>query len=135
MIPMSFALMDKQQLVVLAEQKAQEEHLPAGIFPGLIQVESDWNPNAISVNRDSSGNFLSFDRGLVQINSVAHPNVSDAEAFDPAFALTWGARYLAGLYQEQHGNITAVLEEYNSGRPTGDASYADAVLAAAKEYG
>ncbi len=135
MIPMSFAMMDRQQLVVLAEKVASDQHLPVGVFPGLIQVESDWNPNAICVNRDSSGNFLSFDRGLVQINSAAHPDVTDAEAFDPAFALAWGARYLAGLYQEQHGNITAALEMYNSGRPTGDQSYADAVLAAAKEYG
>ena len=135
MIPMSFALMDRQQLVVLAEKAASEQHLPVGVFPGLIQVESDWNPNAVNVNRNADGSFLSFDRGLVQINSAAHPDVTDAEAFDPAFALTWGARYLAGLYQEQHGDITAALEAYNSGRPTGDAAYADMVLAAAKEYG
>lgn len=41
------------------------------------------------------------DRGLVQINRSAHPEVSDAEAFDPAFALIYAARSIASSTEEQ----------------------------------
>jgi hypothetical protein len=39
--------------------------------------ESSWNPRALNVNDDGSE-----DRGLFQINSRWHPDVSDAQAYD-----------------------------------------------------
>lgn len=44
----------------------------------LIQCESTWNPEAIHYNKGS------VDRGLWQINSFFHPEVSKECAFDPA---------------------------------------------------
>jgi hypothetical protein len=44
-------------------------------------AESGGRPDAVNVNKDGSR-----DRGLWQINDKAHPNVSDAQAFNPATA-------------------------------------------------
>jgi hypothetical protein len=38
------------------------------------------------------------DRGLMQINRPAHPQVADSQAYDPAFAMDWAARYLVTAY-------------------------------------
>jgi len=58
---------------------------PAGTsqLDGLatIAAESGRNPNAKHVNDDGS-----IDRGLWQINNVAHPDVTDATAYDPVLS-------------------------------------------------
>lgn len=41
------------------------------------------------------------DRGLVQINRDAHPEVSDAQAFDAEFALNYAAHALASSTEDQ----------------------------------
>ncbi len=46
-------------------------------------AESGGNPQAVNVNTDR---YRSRDRGLWQINSHWHPEVSDAQAFNPASA-------------------------------------------------
>ncbi len=38
----------------------------------------------------------SYDRGPAQINSAAHPEVTDAQALDPQFAIDFAAKTLAG---------------------------------------
>jgi len=45
----------------------------------IAMAESGFNPNATNVNTNGS-----TDRGLWQINNFAHPDVSDACAFDPS---------------------------------------------------
>jgi hypothetical protein len=47
-----------------------------------IHCESRFNPSV-------RGHVDPRDRGLVQINSFWHPNVSDAEAFDPVFSIRY----------------------------------------------
>lgn len=47
----------------------------------IIAAESGRDPAATHVNTDGS-----VDRGLWQINSKAHPEVTDAQAFDPVQA-------------------------------------------------
>ena len=59
----------------------------AGIMQAIVMAESNGNPNAKNYNRDSSGRIISTDRGLFQINDKAHPNVSDACAYNPACAV------------------------------------------------
>jgi hypothetical protein len=41
------------------------------------------------------------DRGVVQINKYAHPEVSDAQAFDPDFALNFAAHSIASSTEDQ----------------------------------
>lgn len=49
----------------------------------VVLAESGGNPRAVNVNSDS---HRSKDRGLWQINDYWHPEVSDAQAFNPASA-------------------------------------------------
>ena len=45
----------------------------------IIQAESKWNPEATLINK---GGSLGIDRGLFQINSKFHPEVSNSCAYD-----------------------------------------------------
>lgn len=47
----------------------------------ICQAESGRDPNAKHVNTDGS-----IDRGIWQINDKAHPDVTDATAYDPVLA-------------------------------------------------
>lgn len=47
----------------------------------VAKCESSLNEKAVNVNTDES-----IDRGLYQINSKYHPEVTEAEAFDPEFS-------------------------------------------------
>ena len=118
----------KTRLLALTEQASARYGIPAGLLEGLIAHESGWNPAAIG--RDAH----SVDRGIAQINSRAHPDISQAEAEDPAFAIPWAARTLSE-YAKVCGGWEGALNRYNSGGCSGDASYAAAVLRAAKAYG
>ena len=115
-------------LLAQADQAEAQYRLPAGLVSGLIEVESGWDPQAVGHNPRS------VDRGLVQINSLAHPDVTPGQAFDPSFAIPWAAKELAGLIA-RCGSVTGGLEAYNSGRCQGDTGYASAVLSAARRYG
>jgi len=59
----------------------------------VARCESNLNPNAININKDGSK-----DRGLYQINSKWHPEVSDEEAFDPVFSI----KFFCKAYKEGH---------------------------------
>ena len=67
-------------------QQIQNAAVAAGIDPVLAVAvatcESGLNPNATNINTDGSA-----DRGLYQINNRYHPEVSDQQAFDPAFSI------------------------------------------------
>ncbi len=64
---------------------------PTSTLRNLVWSESRWNPDAYS----------NGDRGLVQINRYYHPEVSDAQAYDPAFALAYAARSIASSTEDQ----------------------------------
>ncbi len=66
-------------------------HIPDDLLFKLVLLESVCDPAAI-------GYVDPRDRGLMQINAGAHPEVSDDDAFDPAFAVEWGAKYLRNNY-------------------------------------
>lgn len=65
--------------------------IPDELLGKLRQLESANDPAALGYLDDR-------DRGLLQINSYYHPEVSDDEAFDPAFALDWGGMQLKSAY-------------------------------------
>ncbi len=59
---------------------------PTSTLRNLVWSESRWDPDASNKGGD---------RGLVQINKWAHPEVNDAEAYDPDFALRFASRAIA----------------------------------------
>lgn len=67
-------------------------NVPYDIAYKVAKCESGLRRDAINVNTTGSR-----DRGLYQINDKYHPDVIDAQAFDPEFAINWFCdAYLAG---------------------------------------
>lgn len=81
-------------------------HIEPGLLCKLKNLESSDFPACLSVNHQ--------DRGQLQINSVAHSDVSDKEAFNFPFAIDWAGRHLSYLYGIFH-NWDDALAAYNVG--------------------
>ena len=54
-------------------------------------------------------------RGVAGIDKKFHPEVTDAQAFDPEFAVDWMGRYLATILKKNGGDVYSALREYNGG--------------------
>jgi hypothetical protein len=67
----------EQQIRTIAKQNGIDAELAVRV----AKCESGLNPQAVNVNTDNS-----IDRGLYQINSKYHPEVTEAQAFDITFA-------------------------------------------------
>jgi soluble lytic murein transglycosylase-like protein len=106
------------QLVAAAEAKYG---IPTGLLARIIAVESGWNPAA--VNADKNG---TVDRGIAQINSV-HTDVTDAQAYNPQFAIPWAAAFLAS-WRAKCGSWEAAVAAYNLGHCGNDPKYVRAVM-------
>lgn len=89
-------------------EAAHRAEIPALWLCRQINLESGFDPAAV-------GNVDPRDRGLVQINSFWHPDVSDAEAFDPVFSINWAADYFAGNLAAL-GDVEAAVAAHNVGR-------------------
>jgi len=108
--------------------------VPWALLAAQDWVESGFDPTA--VRHDANG---TVDRGIAQINSGAHPTVTPAEAFDPAWAIAWQADTLARLARTSGGWANA-LAIYHAGvplaaAPPGTAAYVTAILALAAAWG
>ncbi len=91
------------------DQEAAKYGVPPSLLAGLLKTESDFNPNAQHINPSGS-----IDRGIGQINNVANPTVTNAQAYDPTFAIGWVAQHLAYLHS-QTGSWTTAVGAYNAG--------------------
>jgi hypothetical protein len=74
-------------LGVLVEQTAEEYGVSASVMKAVIECESQWNITALGDNGES--------RGLVQIHRPSWPDITDAEAYTPEFAIDFLARKLS----------------------------------------
>ena len=70
------------------EDKIKSKATEMGIDPELAvrvaKAESGLNPKATNTNKDGS-----IDRGIYQINSKWHPEVSESQAFDVDFSINF----------------------------------------------
>lgn len=62
-------------------------HVPASQLYGFMMLESVGDPGAVGYTTPS-------DRGLNQINLIAHPYITVEQAFDPNFSINYTARRL-----------------------------------------
>jgi len=71
-----------------------DQNIPNDLVGKLLDLESSWDPGA------TNGPYAdgSLDRGLAEINSVQRPDVTEEEAFDPAFSIPYAARGLRNAY-------------------------------------
>lgn len=75
---------------------ATQNGIPEALLIAILNRESGLRaigPKSDNVNSDGT-----HDRGIAQINSGAHPDVSDAQAYNPQFAIFWAAQFLRGLW-------------------------------------
>lgn len=91
-----------------------------GLLASVLYTESQFNPSAVSPT-NSNG---SRDYGIAQLNSYYH---NPAQALNPSQAIPTAAALLNGLIGEY--GVTGALEAYNSGKPSGDPTYAQKVAA------
>jgi Transglycosylase SLT domain/Putative peptidoglycan binding domain len=94
-----------KQRVALTESKFG---IPDQLLLKQIKLESGNDPGA-------TGSVDPRDRGLLQINSHWHPEVSDAQAFDPAFSIPWGGQNLKSTYVAM-GDWDGALAAHNIGQ-------------------
>lgn len=65
----------------LIEKIAKKNKVDVKLALAVAEAESSFNATATHTNGDNS-----IDRGIYQINSKWHPEVTEAQAFDPEFA-------------------------------------------------
>jgi membrane-bound lytic murein transglycosylase B len=102
-IPVKHAPADVAQTV---ERVARQNQLPPQLIHSVIQVESNYDPNAIS----SKGAL-----GLMQLIPATARRFGVADVFDPADNIAGGARYLKYLLGLYNGDNTLALAAYNAG--------------------
>lgn len=112
--------LDRELQAVLREA-CEVNNVPLCDALGLIEVESGFNPDAVS----SEGCF-----GLMQLNPKYFPG-----DLTPSDNIRAGVAYLGELLEKYNGDTAAALCAYNAGHDTGARGYAKAVLAASEQWG
>jgi hypothetical protein len=95
-----------QSYVQLATAAASRYGLPTGLVNGVLAVESDGNPNAVS---DAGA------MGLMQLMPGTAQSLGVTDPFDPAQSVQGGAKYLSHLLAQFPTSWEHVLVAYRNG--------------------
>ena len=90
----------------LIETVAQNTRLPAALLHAIVQVESNYNPKAISPKGAV---------GLMQLMPATAKHFSVIDRTEPAANLNGGARYFRYLLTLFDENLSLALAAYNAG--------------------
>lgn len=87
-----------------------EQGVPPAVLKAVLAHESmQFDPKYVGgYHTDQHG------RGIAGIDDRAHPEITNAQAFDPNFAIPYAAKLLSG-YHKQQGDWGGALREYNGG--------------------
>jgi len=99
----------------LVLQASQQYGIPPALLAAILWQESGYKPDAVNENYDEEGNLTGYDRGVAQINSSAHPNVTEEQAYDPSFAIPYAAQILS-KDKEYFNDWNKAIAAYNVGR-------------------
>ena len=105
-----FASLTKSPAIAVAILENAVSHaIPASLAFAIAYEESRFNPKAL--NQDAN----TTDRGLFQLNSLTFPELTDSQAFDPAYNSKEGIKYFKHVL-DLSGNEVSALAMYNAGR-------------------
>jgi soluble lytic murein transglycosylase-like protein len=90
----------------IVERIAAEQSLPAELLHSVIQVESNYNPGAVSPKGA---------QGLMQLMPETAHRFGVPDSFDPVENIQGGAKYLKYLLELYKGDYPRALAAYNAG--------------------
>ena len=94
------------EMAETVDRIAQQNQLSPRLVHSVIQVESNYNPNAVSPKGA---------QGLMQLIPSTARRFGVSDVFDPADNIQGGARYLKYLLGLYHGDAALALAAYNAG--------------------
>jgi len=92
---------------------ARQEKIPPGLLSAVVEVESGFQPRAVS---------RAGARGLTQLMPGTARSLGVTNSFDPWQNLVGGARFLHGLMARYPGNLSLAVAAYNAGPGAVDAA-------------
>lgn len=95
-----------EELRRLAGRYAEDYNIDEELIRAVIQVESGWNPKAVS----SKGA-----RGLMQLMPRTAESLGVEDPFDPEQNIEGGVKYLSQMTDKYNGDIEKALAAYNAG--------------------
>lgn len=87
-------------------QYAIHYRVPREFIESLIDVESNWDPNAVSAKGAM---------GLMQLMPATAARFGAFDPFNPQENIAAGTRYVTSLMWEFHGDLRLVAAAYNAG--------------------
>ena len=103
---LAFGLTDPAQAPQIVRQYAAHYRVPPELIAAFIDVESRWNPRAIS---DKGA------MGLMQLMPATAKRFGATEPFDVEQNIAAGTRYVTTLMWEFHGDLRLVAAAYYAG--------------------
>jgi soluble lytic murein transglycosylase-like protein len=102
----AFGLTDPAQAARIVRQYAAHYRVPPELIAAFIDVESRWNPRAVSVKGAM---------GLMQLMPATAKRFGAFEPFDVEQNIAAGTRYVTALMWEFHGDLRLVAAAYCAG--------------------
>ena len=103
---LSFGQTDPAQAPRIVRQYAAHYRVPPELIAAFIDVESRWNPRAVSAKGAM---------GLMQLMPATAKRFGAFEPFDVEQNIAAGTRYVTALMWEFHGDLRLVAAAYYSG--------------------
>jgi soluble lytic murein transglycosylase-like protein len=105
-LPLARAQADPVQAERFVRQYAGHYRVPPELIAALIDVESGWNPRAVS-NKGAMG--------LMQLMPATARRFGAFDPFNPEQNIAAGTRYVTALMWEFHGEMRLVAAAYYAG--------------------
>jgi len=85
------------------------------VISAMLWQENGYE-NGDSIPVKTEDGKISIDRGIAQINNLAHPEISDQQAHNIEFSIDFMAKEIARNLKYFNGNVNKAIAAYNVGR-------------------